>query len=125
LPYWKEPFLMTRSADDVIQDHVRAVNSGDMQVILADYAEHAQVLTAQGALKGKPGVEAFFTQALSLLPGVQLAIEQTVTGENCVLVWWSADSSAGRIDDGIDTFVIEEGLITLQTPTFTVQPLPQ
>ena len=116
---------MTRSPDDVLQDHVRAVNSGDMQAIVADYADHAQVLTAQGALKGKPGVEAFFTQALSLLPGVQVAVEQTVTGENCLLVWWSADSSAGRIDDGIDTFVIEGGLITLQTPTFTIQPQRQ
>ena len=84
---------MTRSANDVLQDHVRAVNSGDMQVILADYADHAQVLTAQGALKGKPGVEAFFTQAMSLLPGVQLTVNQAVTGENCLLVWWSADSS--------------------------------
>jgi hypothetical protein len=37
-------------------------------------------------------------------------------------VWWSAESSAGRIDDGIDTFVIEDGLIVLQTPTFTVLP---
>jgi len=116
---------MTRSANDVLQDHVRAVNSGDMQVILADYADDAQVLTAQGALKGRPGVEAFFTQALSLLPGVQLTVGQVVAGENCLLVWWSADSSAGHIDDGIDTFVIEEGLITLQTPTFTVQPRPQ
>lgn len=26
------------------------------------------------------------------------------------------------IDDGIDTFVIEDGLIVLQAPTFTVQP---
>ena len=112
---------MTRSPDDVLQDHVRAVNSGDMQAILADYADHAQVLTAQGALKGKPGVEAFFTQALTLLPGAQLAVDKTVAGESCLLVWWSAESSAGRIEDGIDTFVIDEGLITLQTPTFTVQ----
>ena len=115
---------MTRSANDVLQDHVRAVNSGEMPGILADYADHAQVLTAQGALKGRPGVEAFFTQAMSLLPGIQLTVNQAVTGENCLLVWWSADSSAGRIDDGIDTFVIEDGLITLQTPTFTVQPRP-
>lgn len=115
---------MTRSPNDVLQDHVHAVNRGDLQTILADYADHAQVLTAQGALKGKAGVEAFFAQAMSLLPGFQLTVRQTVTGDNCLLVWWTADSSAGRIEDGIDTFVIEGGLITLQTPTFTVQPRP-
>jgi hypothetical protein len=113
---------MTRSTEEVFQDHVRAVNSGDMQAILADYADNAQVLTAQGALQGRAGVETFFAQAFSLLPGAQIAVKQTVAGENSLLVWWEADSSAGRIEDGIDTFVIEDGLITLQTPTFTMQP---
>ena len=57
-----------------------------------------------------------------MLPGAQVAVKQTVAGENSLLVWWSAASSVGRIDDGIDTFVIEDGLIVLQTPIFTVQP---
>ena len=113
---------MTRSVEEVFRDHVDSVNSGDMQAILADYADDAQVLTAQGALKGKVGVESFFTQAFSLLPGAQIAVKQTVAGEHSLLVWWGADSSAGRIEDGVDTFVIEDGLIKLQTPTFTFQP---
>ncbi len=113
---------MTRSVEEVFRDHVDSVNSGDMQAILADYADDAQVLTAQGPLKGKAGVESFFTQAFSLLPGAQIAVKQTVAGEHSLLVWWGADSSAGRIEDGVDTFVIEDGLITLQTPTFTFQP---
>ena len=60
---------MGRSAADVFRDHLLAVNSGDMQTILTDYADHAQMLTAQGALNGRAGVEAFYTQAFSLLPG--------------------------------------------------------
>jgi len=80
------------------------------------------MLTAQGALEGRSGVEALYTQAFSLIPGAQVAVKHTVTGENSLLVWWSAESPAGRIDDGIDTSVIEDGLIVLQTPTFTVQP---
>ena len=114
--------FMGRSGDDVFQDHLLAVNSGDMQTILKDYADPAQMLTAQGALKARAGVEAFYTQAFSLLPGAQLAVKHRVAGEKCLLVWWSAQSSAGTIDDGIDTFVIEDGVIVLQTPTFTVQP---
>ena len=113
---------MGRSADDVFRDHLLAVNSGDMETILNDYADHAQMLTAQGALRGRAGVEAFYTQAFSLLPGAQVAVKHTVAGENTLLVWWAAESSAGHIDDGIDTFVFEDGLIVLQTPTFTVQP---
>ena len=69
---------MTRSVEEVFRDHVDSVNSGDMQAILADYADDAQVLTAQGPLKGKAGVESFFTQAFSLLPGAQIAVKQTL-----------------------------------------------
>jgi hypothetical protein len=113
---------MGRSANDVFRDHIVAVNSGDMKTVLVDYADHAQMLTAQGPLTGLTGVEAFYTQAFSLLPGAQVGVKQSVAGENSLLVWWTAVSSAGRIDDGIDTFVIEDGLIVLQKPTFTVQP---
>lgn len=123
-PTGEEQFGMTRSIEDILRDHVRAVNSGDMQTILSHYADAAEILTAQGVLTGKAGVEAFFTQALSLLPGTQLTVNQMVAGEKGLLVWWSADSSAGRITDGIDTLVIENGLIILQTPTFTIEPPP-
>ena len=34
---------------------------------------------------------------------------------------WTAESPAGRIDDGVDTFVCEDGLIKLQSASFTVQ----
>lgn len=113
---------MRRSVDDVFRDHLLAVNSGDIQTILKDYADHVQILTAQGSLKGRAGVEAFYTQAFSLLPRAKIAVKHAVTGDDSLLVWWTAESPAGRLDDGVDTFVIEDGLIVLQTPTFTVQP---
>jgi hypothetical protein len=116
---------MTGSASEVLQDHVRAVTSGDMQVIVADYADHAQVLTAQGARKGKPGRRAVLHAghvasargpADSRSGGHRRELPPRVVERRFI---------GGRIDDGIDTFVIEEGLITLQTPTFTVQPRSQ
>lgn len=57
-----------------------------MQTIVADYADNTQLLTAQGALKGKAGIEAFFTQAFSQLPGAQIAVKETVAGPNSLLV---------------------------------------
>jgi hypothetical protein len=65
------------------------------------------VLTAQGPLKGKAGVEAFFKQAFSLLPQAQISARQIVSSGGAFLVWWSAESPAGRVDDGVDTFIFE------------------
>jgi ketosteroid isomerase-like protein len=112
---------VTRSAEEVFRDHGRAVNAGDLQAILADYADDAFLLTAQGVLKGKSGAETFFTQAFDVLPNVQVSAKHTAAAGDVVTVWWSAESPAGRIDDGVDTFVVENDLIKIQTISFTVQ----
>jgi ketosteroid isomerase-like protein len=112
---------MARSAEEALRDHLRAVNAGDVQAILEDYADDAVILTAQGPLEGRPGVEAFFTQAFSLLPEAQVSAKSTVVAGDAMLVWWTAESPAGRIEDGVDTFVVGDGLITLQSSSFTPQ----
>jgi ketosteroid isomerase-like protein len=100
---------------------VQAVNTGDLAAILKNYADDAVVLTPQGPLEGKPGVEAFFRQAFSLLPQAQVSAKQVVSTEAALLVWWGAESPKGRVDDGVDTFVFERGLIKLQSISFSPQ----
>ena len=112
---------MTRSPEDVFSAHLNAVNSGDLPGILENYADDVVVLTAQGALEGKAGVEGFFKQAFSLLPQAQVSAKQVVSSGGALLVWWGAESPAGRVDDGVDTFVFEGGLIKLQSISFSPQ----
>lgn len=71
---------MARSMEDVFQHRLHAVNSGDMQASSTDYADDVQYLTAQGALMGKAGVAAFFTQAFSLLPPVRKGKSDVAVG---------------------------------------------
>jgi ketosteroid isomerase-like protein len=112
---------LTRSVEDALRDHLHAVNTGDVQAILEDYADDSVILTAQGALEGKRGVEAFFTQAFSLLPEAKVSAKSTVMAGDALIVWWTAESPAGRVDDGVDTFVVEDGLIKLRSSSFTPQ----
>jgi len=39
------------------------------------------------------------------------------------LFQWTLISPAGRVNDGVDTFVFADGVIRLQTSAFTVQPI--
>jgi hypothetical protein len=112
---------MTRSPEDTYRAHLQAVNTGDVEAILKNYADDVVVLTAQGPLAGRRGVEAFFNQAFSLLPQAQVSARQVVSSGSAMLVWWGAESPAGRVDDGLDTFVFESGLIKLQTISFSPQ----
>ena len=113
---------MTRSPQEALSAHFEAVASGDIQRLLADYSEDATILTGQGVLEGHSGVREFFTNALQSLPGVKFAITDTTCSSDAALVHWTAESDAGRIDDGVDTFVFKDGDIRVHAVHFTVQP---
>ena len=113
---------MTRTPQETLAAHWDALASGGMGHLLADYAEDATILTGQGFLKGHSGVEAFYRNALQSLPGAQFSVTGATYSDDAALVHWTAQSSEGRIDDGVDTFVFKEGNIGLHTIHFTVQP---
>src|SRR4051794_39815395 len=96
---------MARTPEEGFADHVALVNRGELPPILDDYAEDAILLTAQGALKGHPGVEAFFTQAFAMFPEAEVTIKATVWDGDALLVWWGVNSPAGHVDDGVDTIL--------------------
>jgi ketosteroid isomerase-like protein len=112
---------MTRSPQQAFADHIAAVNQHDIEAILQDYADDAVVLTAQGALEGREGVRAVFTQAFAALPDPTITATRTVFGNDALLVWWTAESVAGRISDGVDTFQFTDGLIALHSLAFTIE----
>ncbi len=113
---------MTRSPREVFADHVAALSLRDVTAIGKDYAEDAQLLTAQGAVEGREGVEQFFRQALEMLPDIEFQIGPTVFGGDALLVWWTATATAGHVDDGVDTLRFSDGLIRLQASSFTIEP---
>ncbi|MFL6134850.1 MAG: nuclear transport factor 2 family protein [Nocardioidaceae bacterium] len=113
---------MTRSPQETLAAHFEAIASGDIDRLLADYSEDATMLTEQGSLAGHPGVQAFYTNALQSLPGAEFSITDATYSSDAALVHWTAHSGGGRVDDGVDTFVFQDGEIRLHTVHFTVQP---
>jgi len=114
---------MTRSPQEILSDHLAAVEHGDVATIVEDYREDAVLLTSQGALEGRSGVEMFYTQALAMLPQPKFAIDSAIYAGDALLFRWTLISPAGRVNDGVDTFVFADGAIRLQTMAFTVQPI--
>jgi len=114
--------MMSRSPQEVFSDHLAALAKRDVPLILKDYAEDARVITPQGALEGLAGVEAFYTQALAVLPDLEATITSKVFGGDALLARWTATATAGTVDDGVDTFVFTDGKISLQSSWFTIEP---
>jgi hypothetical protein len=111
---------MSRSPQEIFQHHAEALGGEDLEGIVSDYADDAIFITPDGIKRGKDGVREAFTQLLSDLPGASWELPTQLYEDDVMLLEWKATSDAARVEDGIDTFVFQDGLIRVQTVRYTL-----
>jgi ketosteroid isomerase-like protein len=112
---------MTRTPQEVLAHHSRALDAADLDEIVADFADDAVVITPAGAKRGRAGVREAFTQLLADLPDATWSVRRQINADGVVLLAWAADARGSRADDGVDTFVLDNGMIQAQTVSYTLQ----
>ncbi len=58
----------------------------------------------------------------SQVPDCAVAYRLRLIEDGIGLLEWSADSAAGSVRDGVDSYVISDGLIRAQTIHYTLTP---
>ncbi len=112
---------MARTPQEVFQHHAWALGAGDLDEIVADYSDTAVLITPAGVMRGQDGIRQAFTQVLADLPNAAWDLKTQIYEGDVLFLEWAATSSATRVEDGIDTFVFQDGLIRVQTVRFTLQ----
>jgi uncharacterized protein (TIGR02246 family) len=112
---------MARTPKEIFQHHAQALGAGDLDEIVADYADDAVFITPAGVLRGKDGIRSAFTQLLADVPDAAWSLKTQIYENDVLFLEWAADAAKTRADDGIDTFVFRDGLISLQTVRYTLQ----
>ena len=112
---------MTRTPQEVMAHHSQALGAADLNEIVADFADDAVVVTPAGAKRGKDGVREAFAQLIADLPDATFKAKSQVFGDDVLLLAWTADAAGSRADDGVDTFMFQDGLIRVQTVYYTLQ----
>jgi len=112
---------MTRTPEEVFAHHAQALGAGDLDEIVADYADDAVFITPAGVQRGKDGVRAAFTSLLADVPNAKWALPTQTYEGDVLFLEWTADSARTKVEDGIDTFVFRDGLIRVQTVRYTLQ----
>jgi ketosteroid isomerase-like protein len=112
---------MTRTPEEVFSHHAQALGAGDLDEIVADYADDAAFITPAGVRRGKDGVRAAFTRLLADVPDAKWELKTEIYEGDVLFLEWAADAATTRVEDGIDTFVFRDGLIRVQTVRYTVQ----
>jgi ketosteroid isomerase-like protein len=110
---------MTRTPREVFQHHAEALGAGDLDQIVADYADDAVFITPAGVQRGKDGIRAAFTQLLVDVPDAAWDLKTQIYEGDVLFLEWAAHA-ATFVEDGIDTFVFRDGLIRVQTVRYTL-----
>jgi hypothetical protein len=113
---------MARTPQEIFEHHATALMAGDINGIVADYADDALLITPRGALRGKDGVREAFTTLLGDLPDAAWEVPTQIFEDDILFIEWSATSEKSRVRDGVDTFVFRDGLIRVQTVRHTLEP---
>jgi predicted SnoaL-like aldol condensation-catalyzing enzyme len=71
-------------------------------------------------LRGKDGVREAFTRIFKDLPDVRFDLHTRVLEGDFLFLEWAATAAGARADDGVETLVVREGEIVLQTAHYTV-----
>ena len=113
--------LAKRTPQEVFTHHAHAIGAEDLDAILMDYADTATFISPSGVLRGKEAIRQFFADLLQALPKAQWGVK-TMYADNVLFLEWTADSARASVSDGVETFLFEHGLITLQTVRHTIVP---
>ena len=112
---------MARTPEEVFAHHAKALGAGDLDEIVADYADDAVFISPAGVQRGKDGVRAAFTQLLADVPEAAWSLPTQLYEGDVLFLEWAADAGATFVTDGIDTFVFRDGFIQVQTVRYTLQ----
>lgn len=110
---------MARTPQEIFQHHGAALTAGDIDEIVADYADDAVLITPAGVRRGKDGIRQAFVELLTELPDAKWDVPTQVFEGDALLIEWSAETPTVRVRDGIDTFIFSGDSIRVQTLRYT------
>ena len=106
------------SIEDVLARHGKAIAAGDIDGVLADYADDCVIMSPNRTARGISEIRDLFTDLFTeLIPPASTTLELTwhaMDGE-CVFVVWKGESAKHRFPIGTDTFVVRDDKIVFQT----------
>jgi len=113
--------MSTRTPQEIFQHHAETLIAGDLEGIVSDYADDAVILSPGGVKKGKAGVRETFVNLLADLPKADWEVPTVLFEGDILFLEWKAKAEKTYADDGVDTFLFQDGKIKAQTVRYTLK----
>lgn len=107
---------LEKQTELTLHNHLKAFGTGDVDVIMTDYADEAVFITPEGVLHGKREIRPLFEGLVEdFPPGTAIDVKQEhIDGEMAYLVW-TAESEKYHVPFATDTLIVRDGEIVRQT----------
>lgn len=113
---------MSRTPDEVLNHHMAALSSGDIDAIMEDYADNAVLIMQNGVVSGTQELTKHFSTPSKILTAdTKLEILYKKCIGNIAFLVWKAQNDNFNVPIASDTFVIENGKILSQTFVILVE----
>jgi len=114
--------LSKRNPKEVFKDHLHLCTKWDLEGDLAkNTAKDIVILTNFGVFHGHNGVRKVAKLLEKELPKGTFEYKTKLCHGNMCFLHWTGDSETTYIDDGADSYLIENGVIKVQTIYYTVK----
>ena len=107
------------STNDVLNNHLKCFDEGDLNGILSDYAPGAVMFTPDGPLRGADAMRPLFQAMIAEFkkPGASFTMKQRCVEGDYAYIVWTAETADNIYELATDTFVVRDGKIVAQSFT--------
>ena len=112
------------STQEVLDNHLRCFDAGDLEGILSDYAGDALLFTPGGPLKGNEEIGRLFKAMFSEFgkPGASFTMKVQTVERDYAYIVWSAETADNVYELATDTFFVQNGKILAQSFAGKITP---
>lgn len=109
-----------QTTDDVWQHHIDAWVARDLDGIVSDYTDDSVLILNNEIYQGTDEIRNVFAQLFEIFDHGDNIIDEPIVLDRYVYIIWHFTPEGSTEHYGTDTFLIEDGIITLQTIASTL-----
>jgi ketosteroid isomerase-like protein len=113
---------MARTPQEIFGHHAQALIAGDLDEIVADYADDSVYITPSGRYRGPDEIRQAYAEFLAALPDAKLDVPRQIFEGDVLYLEWTAEARGVRVTDGTDTFVFGPDTIRVHTLHYSTEP---
>ena len=111
---------------EILESHLNLRKEGRVDEDCAlNYSEGCVFLTSFGEFHGHDGLRFLVSMLDKEIPGIKFTYKNILINRKLGFLEWTGESNELYIEDGADSYLIENGKITEQTIHYTIKKFPK